>query len=67
MMAQHSSKRDRAPGQEQNADRDDHTKIEQARDTDLPDWCSVLDGLCDEQVAALEEILRQRADLTRPS
>jgi hypothetical protein len=33
----------------------------------LPDWCNVYDGLSDEEIADLERIILQRADLSRPS
>ena len=33
----------------------------------LPAWCNVYEGLTDDQVAELEEVILQRADLTRPS
>ncbi len=33
----------------------------------LPDWCQVYAGLSDEQVAEIEEIALQRAELSRPS
>jgi hypothetical protein len=42
-----------------------------ARDTagqgKLPDWCNVYAGLSDEEIAEVERIVLQRADLTRPS
>ncbi len=31
----------------------------------LPDWCNVFAGLNDEQVAEIEEVMRQRPDLSR--
>ncbi len=34
---------------------------------ELPDWCNVYDGLTDDEIADLEAVIRQRADLTRPS
>ena len=33
----------------------------------LPPWCNVYEGLSDNQVAGLEKVILQRADLTRPS
>ncbi len=33
----------------------------------LPDWCHVYEGLSDPQIAELEQVILQRADLTRPS
>jgi hypothetical protein len=33
----------------------------------LPDWCNVYDGLSDDEIAAAEQVILQRADLTRPS
>jgi hypothetical protein len=33
----------------------------------LPEWCNVYEGLTEEQVAAVEEVILQRSDLTRPS
>jgi hypothetical protein len=33
----------------------------------LPEWCNVYDGLTDEQIAEVEEVILQRSDLTRPS
>jgi len=31
----------------------------------LPDWCNVYEGLTDEQIADLERVMLQRAELTR--
>jgi hypothetical protein len=31
----------------------------------LPAWCNVYAGLTDKQIAEIEEVLLQRADLTR--
>lgn len=31
----------------------------------LPEWCSVYEGLSDQQVAELEEVVLTRADLSR--
>lgn len=31
----------------------------------LPEWCRVYEGLSDEEVSALEEVVLARADLTR--
>ena len=33
----------------------------------LPEWCNVYEGLSDEQIAAVEDVILQRSDLTRPS
>lgn len=33
----------------------------------LPDWCRVYDGLSDAEVEAVEEVVLDRANLTRPS
>ncbi|HEX7375978.1 MAG TPA: hypothetical protein VF278_02645 [Pirellulales bacterium] len=33
----------------------------------LPDWCDVYEGLSDEEIAELERVILQRADLSRPS
>lgn len=33
----------------------------------LPEWCNVFDGLNDKEVAEVEEVIRQRSNLTRPS
>jgi hypothetical protein len=33
----------------------------------LPDWCNVYEGLTDEEIAEVEEVILQRSDLTRPS
>lgn len=32
----------------------------------LPDWCNVYEGLTEEQLADVERVVLQRADLTRP-
>jgi hypothetical protein len=34
---------------------------------ELPDWCNVYEGLSEEEIDALESIVLQRANLTRPS
>jgi hypothetical protein len=34
---------------------------------ELPEWCNVYEGLAAEQVADLESVILERADLTRPS
>lgn len=31
----------------------------------LPDWCNVYEGLSDEEISALEEVVLTRANLTR--
>jgi len=33
----------------------------------LPEWCNVYEGLTDEEIADLEQLILTRADLTRPS
>jgi hypothetical protein len=33
----------------------------------LPDWCNVYEGLTEERIAALEQAISRRLDLTRPS
>jgi hypothetical protein len=33
----------------------------------LPDWCNVYEGLSDNEIAALEQAISQRLDLTRPA
>lgn len=33
----------------------------------LPEWCNVYEGLSDEQITELEEVILTRADLTRSS
>ena len=33
----------------------------------LPEWCNVFEGLTDEQVAEVEEVVLQRSDLSRSS
>ena len=33
----------------------------------LPEWCNVYDGLSDSEIAAMEQTILQRADLSRPS
>ena len=33
----------------------------------LPEWCNVYEGLSDEQIAEIEKLVLQRADLSRPS
>ena len=33
----------------------------------LPEWCNVYAGLSDQQIAALEQTILTRADLSRPS
>jgi hypothetical protein len=32
----------------------------------LPEWCNVYDGLTEVQIAAAEQAILQRSDLTRP-
>jgi hypothetical protein len=36
-----------------------------ALDDALPDWCDVYEGLSDDEIASIEEIMLTRADLTR--
>jgi hypothetical protein len=45
----------------------DETNISTAEVPTLPDWCNVYEGLSDEEIADLEHIILQRADLSRPS
>jgi hypothetical protein len=33
----------------------------------LPDWCNVFEGLSEADIAAVERVALQRADLNRPS
>ena len=33
----------------------------------LPEWCRVYEGLSDEELAEVEDVVLTRADLTRPS
>jgi hypothetical protein len=33
----------------------------------LPEWCNVYQGLTEEQIADVEEVILQRTDLARPS
>ena len=33
---------------------------------DLPDWCNVYEGLSEEDLASLEEVILNRSDFTRP-
>ena len=33
----------------------------------LPEWCNVYEGLSDDEIAAIEQAILQRADLSRPS
>jgi hypothetical protein len=33
----------------------------------LPDWCRVYEGLTDQEIEELEDVVLSRADLTRPS
>jgi len=33
----------------------------------LPDWCRVYEGLSDQQIAEIEDVILTRADMTRPS
>ncbi len=34
-------------------------------DETLPEWCNVYEGLSDEEIAAIEEVMLTRANLTR--
>ena len=38
-----------------------------ARPGTLPEWCNVYEGLTEEQLADVEGVILQRANLTRPS
>lgn len=38
---------------------------EKAAHVSLPDWCNVYEGLSDEQIAAVESMALQRADISR--
>ena len=42
-------------------------KGDAAASDELPEWCNVYEGLTDEQIADLESVMLQRANLTRPS
>lgn len=33
----------------------------------LPDWCNVYDGLSEDEIEEVENVIFMRADLTRPS
>ena len=33
----------------------------------LPEWCHVFEGLSDRELAELDQVIQDRADLTRPS
>jgi hypothetical protein len=33
----------------------------------LPEWCNVYEGLTDEEITELEQVILRRADLSRPS
>jgi hypothetical protein len=33
----------------------------------LPDWCNVYDGLSTDKIAAMEQTILQRAEMSRPS
>ena len=33
----------------------------------LPEWCNVYNGLSDDEIAAMEQTVLQRADLSRPA
>lgn len=43
-----------------------HHEASHESEATLPEWCNVYDGLTDEQIADLETVVLQRADLTRP-
>jgi len=45
----------------------EHANEPPARPGKLPEWCNVYDGLTDEQIADVEEVILQRSDLSRPS
>lgn len=33
----------------------------------LPEWCNVYEGLSDDEITELEDVILRRADLSRPS
>jgi hypothetical protein len=33
----------------------------------LPEWCNVYEGLSDDEIAAMEQTILHRADMSRPS
>jgi len=45
----------------------DQKQSDAAPSSKLPPWCNVYEGLSDDQLAEVEEVIFQRADLTRPS
>jgi hypothetical protein len=45
----------------------EETNVSTAGVSTLPDWCNVYEGLSDEEIADLERVILQRADLSRPS
>jgi hypothetical protein len=42
-------------------------KVSSASTGQLPDWCHVYDGLTDDEIVELEDVILRRADLARPS
>jgi hypothetical protein len=44
----------------------DHAQSACAPSAQLPDWCNVFAGLTQTQVAEIEQVVLQRADLTPP-
>jgi hypothetical protein len=43
------------------------TSAENEPPNGLPDWCNVYEGLSERQIAEVEQMLKQRADFTRPA
>jgi hypothetical protein len=41
--------------------------VDSAPSDQLPDWCNVYEGLSEEEIDDLESIIKERANLTRPS
>jgi hypothetical protein len=42
-------------------------KGEAPAEEELPEWCNVYEGLTDDEIADLESVILERANLTRPS
>lgn len=38
-----------------------------SRSDQLPEWCNVYEGLTEQEIDELESVIRERADLARPS
>ena len=51
-----------APGNEQDGGAEDPCGAPAGK---LPDWCNVYEGLSDQQIAEVEAVILQRADLSR--